>query len=109
MNIRAAQATDAPALSALAFGAKAYWGYPSYLLEAWRPELTISAIAASEQPTFVAMIGDEMAGFYSLSPHDKSWELNHFWVSPQFMRRGVGRGLLPHALQTATAAGAVEI
>ena len=109
MNIRAAQAADAPTLSALAFRSKAAWGYPTHVLETWRSELTISASTISGQPTFVATIGDEMAGFYSLSPHDKSWRLDHFWVSPQFMRRGVGGRLLRHALQIAGRAGAVKL
>src|SRR2546423_1211972 len=55
------------------------------------------------------MIGEELAGFYSLLPSEKSWQLDHLWVSPQFMRQGVGGGLLRHALQTAARAGAVEV
>ena len=109
MNIRAAQPADAPSLSALAFRSKAYWGYPVHVLEAWRSELTISALTTSGQPTFVAMIGDETAGFYPLSPPDNSWQLDHFWVSPQFMRRGIGGSLLRHALQIAGRAGSVGL
>jgi GNAT superfamily N-acetyltransferase len=58
---------------------------------------------------FVAMVGDEVAGFYLLRSSDKSWELDHLWVEPGFMRRGIGRALLSHALETAARAGATEM
>jgi predicted N-acetyltransferase YhbS len=54
----------------------------------------------------VAAVGDEIAGFYSLVPSNHSWKLNHLWVLPQFMDRGIGRALVAHALETAVRGGA---
>jgi len=89
--------------------AKAHWGYSDEVLEGWRAELAVSPQGIRARPTFVAMVGIEVAGFYSLSPLGRSWELDHLWVLPRFMRLGVGRALLSHALETAARAGAAEV
>lgn len=109
MNIRPAAESEAPLLSALAMRAKAHWGYPAEALEAWRCELAVSPEYIQAKPTFVAVDGDDVVGFYSLSPSQRSWELDNLWVSPQFMHQGVGRALLSHALNTATRGGAREV
>jgi len=101
MNIRPAQEREAEALSALALKAKAYWGYPADTIESWKQELSVSSDAIASMPTFVAAVGDEIAGFYSLVPSTRSWKLDHLWVLPQFMDRGIGRALVAHALETA--------
>jgi len=74
--------------------------------KAWRAELAVSPQSIRARPTFVAMVGIEVAGFYSLSPLGRSWELDNLWVLPRFMRLGVGRALLSHALETAARGGA---
>jgi ribosomal protein S18 acetylase RimI-like enzyme len=109
MNIRPAAETEAQVLSSLAMRAKAHWGYSAEALESWRAELAVSPQSILAKPTFVAMVGIEVAGFYSLSPLGLSWELDHLWVLPRFMRLGVGRALLSHALGTAARGGATEV
>src|SRR5260370_14767770 len=42
----------------------------------------------------------------SLVPSTQSWKLDHLWVLPQFMDRGIGRALVAHALETAARGGA---
>src|SRR5258706_15130227 len=108
MNIRPGVETEAQLFSALAMRAKAYWGYSDEALEAWRAELAVSPQDIRARPTFVAMVGIEVAGFYSLSPSGRSWELDNLWVLPRFIRLGGGRALLLHALQTAACGGAGE-
>ena len=106
MNIRPAQEHEAEALSALALKAKAYWGYSADMIESWRQELRVSSNTIASRPTFVAEVGDEIAGFYSLVPSSHSCKLDHLWVLPQFMDRGIGRALVAHALETALRGGA---
>ena len=76
MNIRPAAETEAQLLSSLAVRAKAHWGYSSEALEGWRAGLAVSPQGIRANPTFVAMVGIEVAGFYSLSPSGPSWELD---------------------------------
>lgn len=109
MNIRPAQEHEAEALSALALEAKAYWGYSAAAIESWRQDLSVSSDTIASRPTFVAGVGDEIVGFYSLVPSNDSWKLDHLWVLPQFMDRGIGRALVAHALQTALRGGASSV
>ena len=109
MNIRPAQGHEAEALSALALKAKASWGYSADTVELWKQDLSISTDAITSRPTFVAAIGDEIVGFYSLLPSNHSWKLDHLWVLPQFMDRGIGRALVAHALETAARGGASAV
>src|SRR6266568_2993540 len=94
MNIRQAAETEAQLLSALAMRAKAHWGYSAEVLEGWRAELAVSPQGIRVRPTFVAMVGFEVAGFYSLSPLGRSWELDHLWVLPRFMHLGIRSALV---------------
>lgn len=109
MHIRRAVAEDATALSALALRAKAYWGYAEAQVEAWRTSLEVSAESVSAQPTFVAELNGLLVGFYSLAPSESSWELDNLWVAPEHIRRGFGRKLVVHALQTAAEGGAASV
>lgn len=96
---------EAAALSALAFAAKAHWGYPGAVMEAWRDELRITH-EVLRRPHGVACVGARVAGFYTLAPAPRDWELDNLWVDPGFMERGIGRVLLGHALAAARAGGA---
>ena len=64
------------------------WGYPAAAIESWRQDLSVSCDTITSRPTFVAAVGDEIVGFYSLVPSNDSWKLDHLWVLPQFMFRG---------------------
>jgi len=109
MRIRRARQKEASALSILALRAKQYWGYSPEDIGRWRPILAISADDIAAKPTFVAEVEMEVVGFYSLVPTTQVCELDHLWVAPQFARRGIGRALLAHAVDTACLAGASSI
>jgi len=109
VNIRPAQGHEAKALTAIALEAKAFWGYPADTIESWKQELTVSTRTVTSRPTFVAMIRDEIVGFYSLSPSHDAWKLEDLWVLPRFMDRGIGRALVAHALETAARGGASSV
>ena len=89
--------------------AKSHWGYPPEALERWRPELAVSPSDIRGRPTFVAVAGAEIVGFYSLRTSRAAWELDNLWVLPKFMHQGIGRALLAHALTTAARGGASEV
>ena len=89
--------------------AKRHWAYSPQDLENWRIMLTVEQDDLASKPAFVAELVGEIAGFYVLAPGGKTWELEHLWVSPPVMRRGVGRALLAHATRTARAGGASSI
>lgn len=109
LQLRKAEAPDAPALSELAFRSKAYWGYAPAQLEAWREDLTLSPSWVSLHPTYVAETGGRIAGFFALFAEHGSWKLEHFWVAPEAMGQGVGRSMLAHVMTVAKEVGAREL
>lgn len=105
-QIRRASPSDATQLSAIALAAKRHWGYPEQWLEAWHDELTVTPAFVQNESVFVAL-GSQGAivGFYALCDISTGSELEHFWVRPDAMHRGVGRALFEHAVAQAPAAG----
>lgn len=109
MNLRRAAPDDAAMLAAIAFASKAHWGYSPAQLDAWRADLSPTGESLASQPAWVAWIDGEAAGFYQLVFGGGDAELEHLWVHPAFMRRGVGTYLLSHARVTAAAQGVAGI
>jgi ribosomal protein S18 acetylase RimI-like enzyme len=100
---------DAAPLSALALRAKGYWGYSEEWLEAWKPELTLSPTDIRRMHVHVARVGGRIAGFYALHGGGRTLSLEHLWVGPEDIGRGVGRALLLHALKHAADRGAKNV
>ena len=101
MNIRPATAADATQLTQIAQEAKRYWGYPEHWLEHWREDLTITADFVNQNDVFVAENEGTVVGFYGLITKGSTAELDHLWVSPAHIGRGVGKELFLHAMQLA--------
>ncbi len=119
-KIRPAKKSEASALTALAFEAKAYWSYPADQLEIWRHGLTVLPEMISSHYVYVAVINKKLAGFFVLNPTaDESaqsaqsppdhWSLDLLFVSPSYMHRGIGRDLLLTAARVAACNGARAI
>ena len=101
----APEPSDAPALSAIAFAAKAHWGYPERWLEQWRDQLTITPEFIAANETFVAVTDERALGFYALVATGDDLRLEHLWVSPDQMGKQIGRALFEHATARAAARG----
>ncbi|SPC14000.1 GNAT family N-acetyltransferase [Cupriavidus taiwanensis] len=111
MNIRRGLETDASILTAIAFQAKAHWPYTAAQLEAWREDLTIPGAYVAQTFTYVAEINGRIAGFCTVRATDamSGWPLEHLWVVPDYMGRGIGRALLQHASGLAAATGVKQL
>lgn len=97
MTIRPALFFEADPLARLAWRAKALWGYPVDVLEQWRVELSPTETSINTLPTFVVELDGVVAGWCQIRMNDTPVELEHLWVDPDFMRRGVGRALITAA------------
>jgi len=105
MEIRRAREEEAAALSGAARLSKAHWPYAAEQIEAWLPDLTVTAEQIAAHPTCVAEHAADVVGFYHRLEHDDSAMLEHLWVLPQHMGNGYGRALLAHAVALARRAG----
>ena len=97
MEIVQARPDQSDALTAICVAAKSHWGYSREVLATWQSDLTISPDSVASHPTYIAMLNGEYAGFYQLWLDALSATLEHLWVQPDSMGKGVGRALLQHA------------
>jgi GNAT superfamily N-acetyltransferase len=109
--IRRARADEADALTAIAHAAKRHWGYPEAWIAQWRDALTLTPAYVADHSVFVAAQadGDRPCGFYALAGQGSDAVLDHLWMEPAWMGRGIGRALLRHAMETARAQGAARL
>ena len=108
-GMRSATASDARQLSALVRRAKAHWGYPKEWLAAWRAELTVTADYIRLHRVVVMQQAGKIAGFYGLELRADVAHLEHLWVEPAYIGRGMGRMLLDQACSEARELGYASI
>ncbi len=106
LKIIRAKPDMAEALTSIAFDAKRHWDYPERWIELWTPLLTITPEFIQMHDTFMVELDGAAVGFYALSFSAERASLEHLWVLPRAMGRGVGAGLFCHALERCRAAGA---
>ncbi|MGH2760415.1 MAG: GNAT family N-acetyltransferase [Actinomycetota bacterium] len=87
-------------MTAIAHGAKRYWGHDESLISLWRDDLTVTAEFIGSHPVLCAEDEGEIVGFYVLSGADETFELEHMWVHPDNIGRGTGAALFRHAVDT---------
>jgi N-acetylglutamate synthase-like GNAT family acetyltransferase len=105
LQIRRATPDEAEALTALAHAAKRHWGYPEDWIDQWRTDLTITSDFIAANEVFVAIVDNEIAGCCALVLSEELSELEHMWIDPKHMRKGIGRALFEHAKRRAEELG----
>jgi ribosomal protein S18 acetylase RimI-like enzyme len=109
ISFRPAVPADAPTLSITAVAAKRHWGYPPEWIELWRRELTVTPESIERDYFSIAEVSGQTAGFVSVSVAGLNAQIEHLWVSPEFMRMGIGHRLLTQALDWCTSAGVASL
>jgi GNAT superfamily N-acetyltransferase len=107
--IRRARPDEASTLTALAHRAKAHWGYPPEWMASWRDDLTISPDYIRAHEVWAADEDARLAGVCALERGATSWKLEHVWVDPESMGRGIGQALVTHALQHAATVAPMNV
>ncbi len=104
-----AQEGEGEMLSAIAFAAKQHWGYPREWMEEWREELTVTPDFIRTQSVCVAQYAGDVVGFFALKRQEDALHLEHLWLKPAYIGRGLGRALFAEAVVQARAAGVKEL
>lgn len=106
LEIQRATPDQAEALTQIAFAAKRHWGYPERWIQIWSPILTITPEFIEQNETHVAYLGKEPAGFCAISIEKEKASVEHLWVSPNYMGKGIGAELFRHMLSRCKELGA---
>ncbi|MEY2562858.1 MAG: hypothetical protein QOH88_1051 [Verrucomicrobiota bacterium] len=109
MQIVQAAPEDADVLTAIAFAAKRHWGYPEHWIQTWRDILTMRPEFIVSNVTYAAIEDARAIGFYLLTTEDDGMHLDHLWILPHAMGRGIGRALFEHAVAQARGLGFTAI
>lgn len=109
LHILRARPEDAAALTTLAHEAKRHWGYPARWMALWADDLTFTPAFIAKHDTYMAVADGTTLGVYALSCNGLLCTLEHFWVHPDAMKRGVGRRLFTHAIARTAALGASRL
>ena len=97
-KIARATPDQAKVLTEIAFTAKRHWDYPERWVQLWSPILTVSPEFIEQHDTYIALKDEKEIGFYAIAVEDERASLEHFWVLPEYMGKGIGAKLFRHAL-----------
>jgi len=92
-----AKPENADALTQIAHDAKRHWGYPETWIAAWRDTLTMRPEFITANVAYIAVENERPVGFYVLTNEPDGLHLDHLWILPSSMGRGIGRALFKHA------------
>ena len=105
-QIRLARSEEADLLTALGVRSKAVWKYSDAEMSTFQQELRISTSQISDGKVFVLTEDGEAIAYYALLDlNSDSVELQHMFVDPRHLKRGLGTRLYLHAIAQARTRG----
>ncbi|MES2475733.1 MAG: GNAT family N-acetyltransferase [Verrucomicrobiota bacterium] len=103
IEIRDALEAEAGALSDIRVRSKGHWGYSHEKLEAWRPAMIVTADCIRKSSVRSIIVDGDLVGFYALKKEEGL--LDHLWLVPEAIGKGVGRFAFTHAGSVARSLG----
>jgi len=99
IEIRIAEPHEADTLTEIAIQAKSYWDYTPEQIKSWRIFLTFTPEYVVENQVWVAILDEQIIGVVAVEHTDDEIVLEHLWVSPDVIGKGVGRKLFTHVTE----------
>lgn len=109
VTIRRSEPSEAARLTEIARAAKRHWGYPEEYIRLWADDLTLTPEYVGGNAVYSAVCGDRVVGVCALTGEGETREIDHLWVDPGHIGRGVGRLLFRHAVEKARAEGVLTL
>jgi len=89
---------EAAALTGIAIRAKGHWGYSEEQLAHWSREfLTVSPDYIATNRAWVGCVDSQPVAFAAIKQEGNELVLDHLWVLPEYIGKGIGRELFLHA------------
>jgi len=99
VSIRKASRADAKQLSGIALAAKRHWNYPEPWFKLWGDVLKITPEFIQNNNVWVADHNNQIVGFAAISINKSIADLEHIWIIPEHMRKGVGENLINKVIE----------
>ena len=118
--IREAKIQDAEKITKIGFSSKGYWNYPKEFYETWSRELNISSGYIQNNDVFVFENNGKIIGYYSIIELkddieisgikiSKGFWLEHMFIEPQRIGKGIGTKLFEHLRERCASRGVYEL
>lgn len=104
LHVLKPDAEDYEKLTDICVKSKQHWGYPDYLIDLWKDELTITPrYIRNNNILKIQNEHNEILGFGSIQNLNGNGicEISHLWVLPEYMEKNIGRLLLQQLEQRA--------
>lgn len=109
INITDAQPGNLGQINELLRLSKAYWGYDSDFLDRFMAKLGITHAYMQQHAIKLFYVDDHLAGFFNFSFNtDGLFELDNFFLHPNYIGKGIGRKLWQACCQEAKQQGENE-
>ena len=99
LHILKPDAEDYEKLTEICYKSKKHWGYPDYLIDLWKDELTITPrYIRNNNILKIENERKEILGFgaFEKDNFNDVFEITHLCVLPEYMRKNIGKLLLEH-------------
>ena len=99
MKFRPAEIKDIEVLNQISLASKRYWNYPEEWIQRWKNDLSIKESDLIDLVILVVTINDELKGFCAIREGDSYYEVEHLWLLPETIGKGLGKALLLTSLE----------
>jgi GNAT superfamily N-acetyltransferase len=108
ITIRRAKTNEYARLTQLSWASKQIWAYEEALFDVFKKEITLTPAYIAANDVFVAEENGDIAGYFSITAVtdgfyagkvwvEKGFWLEHLFIHPQYIGKGIGRSLVSYA------------